>query len=128
MLFDIEDPTQTGPLRHDIVICPWWTQKPLLHSFSSEEEVEQQMLRDLLANRPYFWRYYRRGELRRTHWQVTTATDHVPTAGSEVPYNTSFYLIAPHEYPPQITVYDHRGTLRYLWNLVWFHLGFEVLK
>ena len=131
VLFDIEDPSASAPLRHDIVVCPWWTQKPLLHSVSSEEEVEQRMLRDLLANRPYFWRYYRRGELRRTHWQVTTANDHDPTAGvrgSEVPYNTSFYLIAPQEFPSQITVYDHRGTLRYMWNLLWFHLGFEVLK
>ena len=130
VLFDLEDPSEPAPLRHDIIQCPWWTQKPLLHTVQSEEEVEQQMLADLLASRTYFWRYFRRGALCRTHWQVTSANDEIPTADADgwtVPYNTSFYLIAPHEYASHVRVHDHRGTARYLWNLVCFHLGGAVL-
>lgn len=130
VLFDLEDPSESAPLRHDIVICPWWTQKPLLHSVKSEEEVEQQMLQDLLASRPYFWRYYKQRSLCRTHWQITTVHDDVPTIGADrqtVPYNTSFYLIAPQEYPPHVHVHDHRSSMRYIFNLLRFHLGCDVL-
>lgn len=51
VLFDLEDPSEPSPLPHDIVLCPGWTQKPLLHSVSSEDEVEGRMLHNLLANR-----------------------------------------------------------------------------
>lgn len=45
-----------------------------------------------------------------------------------VPYNTSFYLIGgAHDYPSHVRVHDHRSTLRYVWNLLWFHLGYEVI-
>ena len=158
VLFDIENPDEPSPLRHDIIICPLWTQKPLLHGIMSAEEVEEQMLNDLKRNTPYFWRYFRRGATRRVHWQVTTADTAATTAptaeqqgssaccaggkaggaasscssgggssASSIAYNTSFYLIAPHEYPSHVHVYDHSGTLRYLFNLVRFHLGWEVL-
>lgn len=131
VLFDLEDPSEPTPLRHDIVLCPWWTQKPLLHSVKSEQEVEEQMLRDLLASRPYFWRYYKRDSPCRAHWQVTSVHDAVPTTdagGTTVPYNTSFYLIGgPAEYPSHVRVHDHRASLRYLWNLLRFHAGSDVL-
>ena len=47
--------------------------------------------------------------------------------GELLPYNTSFYLIAPKEYPSHVRVYDHRATLTYLWKLCLFHLGYEVI-
>ena len=132
VLFDIENPDEPQPLVHDIVTCPGWTQKPLLDNIFSPEGVEEQMLQNLLANRPYFWRYFRRGANRRVHWQVTTAADDCRAVGASsslesIGYNTSFYLIAPDEYPTHVRVHDHRGTPRYIFNLVKFHLGFEVL-
>jgi hypothetical protein len=116
VFFDLEGPSELTPLRHGIVICPWWTQKPLLHSVKSEEKVEQLILQDLLASRPYFWRYYKRSCLCHTYWQITTVHDIIPTIdvdGQAVPYNTSFYLIAPHEYPAHVHVHDHRSSLHY---------------
>ena len=170
VLFDIENPDEDQmAVVHDIVTCPGWTQKPLLHGLFSEEQVEAQMLQDLIANRPCacvsfplcapplglplvllsksslarlptdvvgsrlcsadFWRYFRRGATCRVHWQVTTASDAQETNdSSSVAYNTSFYLIGPNDYPPHVKVHDHRATARYLFNLVRFHLGFEVLS
>ena len=133
VLFDLEDASEASPVRHDIILCPSWTQKPLLHNVYSGEEVEAQMLHDLLENRPYFWRFYRRGELRRTHWQVTAVTDAPVAADGDgdaiVPYNTSFYLLGGLcDYPSHVRVHDHRSTLRYLFNLVLFHLGYQVIS
>ena len=90
------------------------------------------MLADLVANRPYFWRYFRRTALRRVHWQVTTAANDGAKADSSpsIAYNTSFYLIdgtQPDAYPPHVRMRDHRSTSRYVLNLLLFHLGFEVL-
>ena len=144
VLFDIENPAATEPLRHDIVACPGWTQKPLLDGIFGADNVEDQMLRDLIANRPYFWRYYRRNTNRRVHWQVTTTATSAQPAGGvmgngeeansngaaapTIAFNTSFYLIGSHEdYPAHVKFHDHRGTARYLFNLVRFHLGFEVI-
>ena len=132
VLFDIEDPDEPSPMRHDIVTCPGWTQKPLLDGIFGADNVEGNMLTDLLANRPYFWRYFRRDANRRVHWQVTTAADDgvAADAAPTIAYNTSFYLIgaSPTDYPSHVTVYDHRGTIRYIFNLLRFHLGFEVIS
>ena len=65
VLFDIENPDEPAPLVHDIVTCPGWTQKPLLDGIFGAQDVEDGMLADLLANRSYFWRYFRRGANRR---------------------------------------------------------------
>jgi hypothetical protein len=131
VIFDIENPDEAWPLRHDIVTCPAWTQKPLLDGIFGADNVEEQMLQDLIANRPYFWRYYRRDSNRRVHWQVTTAASGCPLAVAEhasaIAYNTSFYLIGPQEYPKHVKVHDHRSTFWYVLNLVRFHLGFEVI-
>lgn len=132
VLFDIENPDEPSPLPHDIITCPGWTQRPLLDGVFGEDNVEEQMLADLVANRPYLWRYYRRHEFRRVHWQVTTAVDDgaIADAATDIAYNRSFYLIDtshPNAYPPHVRVYDHRGTVQYVVNLVRFHLGFGVL-
>ena len=66
--------------------------------------------------------------MRRTHWQVTTASDATPTtSGGMLPFNTSFYLVARQDEPLHVRVHDHRSTIRYLCYLLCFHLGFEVL-
>ena len=52
MLFDVEDPSELAPLAHDVIICPWWTQKPLLHSVSAGAEVEEQRAHVLQREQP----------------------------------------------------------------------------
>jgi len=131
VLFDVENPEEHTPVPHNIVYCPAWTQKPLLDGIFGGDNVEKQMVDDLVANKPYFWRYYKRGGLTRTHWQVTTPVTGCTGTGKEgrtIPYNTSFYLIGPSEYPEHVQTYDHRNTLLYLANIARFHLGFEVLN
>lgn len=111
VLFDIENPDEENQIPHNIIICPKWTQNSFFHKIFSEEYLEKQyILKNLVNNNPYFWRYKEEKVINRTHWQITKYNE--DQCSEKTKYNTSFYL--NNKYPSHMKVYDKSNNFEYL--------------
>lgn len=126
VIFDIENPDLDSyrvkmGFYHCILLCPEWTQMPLLHYVVSEQFIQQSAFGRLADNKPYHWRYIPVQKniqddvkVGFVHWQITSTHSHnKPSSDS---WNRSVYL--NFQYPPYVEVVDHRASGRYVAELV----------